>query len=126
MSIKTLKISYAVESVIQISEDGAARLLKNYRRIRDGIVPREAAPYGFLNAIDKLHADADDDLVLRTIMGEVTSLIIADEVPAFYPREYRGFRARISKVAYQETPEKLDPPSDTIPLVVHVGDRNVH
>ena len=52
MSIKTLKISYAVESVIQIREDGAARLLKNYRQIRDGIVPREAAPYGFLNAID--------------------------------------------------------------------------
>ena len=126
MSIKTLKISYAVESVIQISEDGAARLLKNYRQIRDGIVPREAAPYGFLNAIDKLPADADDDLILRTIMGEVTSLIIADEVPAFYPREYRGFRARISKVAYQETPEKLDPPSDAIPLVVQVGDRNVH
>ena len=126
MSIKTLKISYAVESVIQIREDGAARLLTNYRRIRDGIVLREAAPYGFLNAIDKLPADADDDLILRTIMGEVTSLIIADEVPAFYPREYMGFRARISKVAYQETPEKLDPPSDAIPLVVHVGDRNVH
>ena len=126
MSIKTLKISYAVESVIQISEDGAARLLTNYRRIRYGVVPREAAPYGFLNAIDKLPADADDDLILRTIMGEVTSLIIADEVPAFYPREYMGFRARISKVAYQETPEKLDPPSDAIPLVVQVGDRNVH
>ena len=126
MSIKTLKISYAVESVLQLSGDGAASLLKNYRRIRDGIVPREAAPEGFRNAIDKLPADADDDLILRTIMGEVTSLIIADEVPSFYPREYMGFRARISKVAYQETPEKLDPPSDAIPLVVHVGDRNVH
>jgi len=126
MSIKTLKISYAVESVIQISEDGAALLLKNYRLIRDGIVPREAAPDGFLNAIDKLPADADDDLILRTIVGEVTSLIITDEVPAFYPPEDVGFKARISKVAYQETPEKLDPPSDAIPLVVHVGDRNVH
>ncbi len=126
MSIKTLKISYAVESVIQISEDGAAFLLKNYRLIRDGIVPREAAPDGFLNAIDKLPADADDDLILRTIVGEVTGLIITDEVPAFYPPEDVGFKARISKVAYQETPEKLDPPSDATPLVVHVGDRNVH
>ena len=52
MSIKTLKISYAVESVIQVSEHAAAYLLKNYRQIRDGIVPREAAPDGFLNAID--------------------------------------------------------------------------
>ena len=126
MSIKTLKISYAVESVVQISEHGAAFLLKNYRQIRDGIVPREDAPDGFLNAIDQLPADADDDLILRTIVGEVTSLIITEEVPAFYPPKDQGFKARISKVAYQETPEKLDPPSDAIPLVVHVGDRNVH
>lgn len=126
MSIKTLKISYAVESVIQLSEDGAALLLKNYRQIRDGTVPREDAPDGFLNAIDKLPADADDDLILRTVVGEVTSLIIRDEIPACYPPEDKGFKARISKVAYQETPEKLDPPSDAIPLVVHVGDRNVH
>ena len=126
MSIKTMKISYAVESILQISEDGAAAMLKNYRMICDGIMPREAAPEGYRNAFDKLPADADDDLILRTILGEVTSLIITDEVPAFYPLEYKGFRARISKVAYQETPEKLDPPSDAIPLVVQVGDRNVH
>ena len=126
MSIKTMKISYAVESVIQISEQGAAFLLENYRQIRDGIVPREAAPDGFLNALDKLPADADDDLIVRTILGEITSLIITEEVTAFYPPESMGFKARISKVAYQETPEKLDPPSDAIPLVVHVGDRNVH
>lgn len=126
MSTKTLKISYAVESVIQISEDGAAAMLKNYRMICDGIMPREAAPEGYRNAFDKLPADADDDLILRTILGEVTSLIITEEVPAFYPPEDKGFKARISKVAYQETPEKLDPPSDATPLVVHVGDRNVH
>ena len=126
MSIKTLKISYAVESVVQISEHGAAFLLKNYRQIRDGIVPRGDAADGYLNAIDKLPADADDDLILRTIVGEVTSLIITNEVPARYPHEDVGLKARISKVAYQETPEKLDPPSDAIPLVVHVGDRNVH
>ena len=126
MSIKTLKISYAVESVIQISEHAAASLLKNYRQIRDGIMPREDAPDGYPNAIYKLPADADDDLIIRTIMGEITSLIITNEVPAYYPPEDQGFKARISKVAYQETPEKLDPPSDAIPLVVHVGDRNVH
>ena len=125
-STKTLKISYAVESVVQISEEGAAFLLRNYKRNRDGLVPQEAAPEGFKSAIAKLPNDASDEQILRTIVGEVTSLIIADEVPAFYPREYMGFRARISKVAYQETPEKLDPPSDAIPLVVHVGDRNVH
>lgn len=126
MSITTLKISYAVESVVQISEEGAAFLLKDYRMIRDGLVPQEDAPEGFKSAIAKLPNDATYEQILRTIVGEVTSLIITDEVPAFYPPEDVGFKARISKVAYQETPEKLDPPSDATPLVVHVGDRNVH
>lgn len=122
----TLKISYAVESVVQISEEGADFLLCNYKLIRNGLVPQEAAPDGFKSAIAKLPNDAADEQILRTIIGEVTSLIITDVVPALYPPEDVGFKARISKVAYQETPEKLDPPSDATPLVVHVGDRNVH
>ena len=126
MSITTLKISYAVESVVQISEEGAALLLEDYHLIRGGFVPQETAPEGFKLAANKLPNDATDEQILRTIVGEVTSLIITDEVPAFYPPEDDGIKARISKVAYQETPEKLDPPSDATPLVVHVGDRNVH
>lgn len=126
MSTKTLKISYAVESVVKISEEGAAFLLRNYKLIRDGLVPQKDAPEGFTSAIVKLPNDATDEQILRTIVGEVTSIIITDEIPTFYPPEGVGFKARISKVAYQETPEKLDPPSDATPLVVHVGDRNVH
>ena len=123
MSTKTLKISYDVESVVQISEEGAAFVLRNYKLIRDGLVTQEAAPEGFKSAIAKLPNDASDEQILRTIVGEVTSLIITEEVPAFYTL---GVKARIRKVAYQETPEKLDPPSDATPLVVHVGDRYVH
>ena len=126
MSIKTLKISYAVESVIQISEEGAAFMLRQYKLVRDGLVPQEAATEGFKSAIAKLPNDASDEQILRTIVGEVTSLIITNEVPAFYPPEDAGFKARICRVAYQETPEKLDPPGDATPLVVHVGDRYVH
>lgn len=126
MSITTLKISYAVESVVQISEEGAAFLLENYHQIRSGLVPQKAAPEGFKSAIAKLPNDATDEQILRTIVGEVTSLIITNEVPTFYPPEDAGLEARISKVAYQETPEKLDPPSYVTPMVVHVGDRNVH
>lgn len=126
MSITTLKISYAVESVVELSEEGAAFLLREYKLIRYGHVPEEAAPEGFKAAIDKLPDDATDEQILRTIVGEVTSLIITNEVPMFYPPEDDGFEARISKVAYQETPKKLDPPNYVTPLVVHVGDRNVH
>ena len=123
----TLKISYAVESVVQVSEESAAFMLRKYKLIRDGLVPQgRVAPEGFKSAIAKLPNDASDEQILRTIVGEVTSLIITNEVPAFYPPEDVGFKVRISKVAYQETPEKLDPPSDATPLVVHVGDRNVH
>ena len=123
MSTKTLKISYDVESVVQISKEGAAFVLRNYNLIRAGLVTQEAAPEGFKSAIAKLPNDASDEQILRTIVGEVTSLIITEEVPAFYTL---GVKARIRKVAYQETPEKLDPPSDATPLVVHVGDRYVH
>lgn len=126
MSITTLKISYAVESVVQLSEEGAAFLLREYKLSRGGHVTQEAVPEGFKSAIAKLPNDATDEQILRTIVGEVTSLIITNEVPTFYPPEDDGFKARISKVAYQETPEKLDPPSDVTPMVVHVGDRNVH
>ena len=126
MNTKTLKISYTVESVVQISVEGAALLLRNYKLIRDGLAPHVTAPEGFKYAIAKLPNDASDEQILRTIVGEVTSLIITNEVPAFYPPEDVGFKARISKVAYQETPEKLDPPSDATPLVVQVGDRNVY
>ena len=126
MSTTTMKISYAVESIVQISEEGAAFLLESYRRVRDGRVPQEKAPEGYKSAIAKLPNDATDEQIMRTIVGEVTSLIITNEVPACYPPEDDGFKARISKVSYQETPEKIDPPSDATPLVVHVGDRNVH
>ena len=126
MSTKTLKISYAVESVVQISEEGAEGLLCNYELLRRGLMPHDKVPEGYKSAFTKLPNDASDEQILRTIVGEVTSLIIKREVPTFYPPEDKGFKARISKVEYQETPEKLDPPSDATPLVVHVGDRNVH
>jgi hypothetical protein len=126
MSITTLKISYAVESVVRISEEGTAFLLKKYHQIRDGLVQQKDAPEGYKSAISKLPNDATDEQIVRTIVGEVTSRIITNEVPAFYPPEHDGFEARISKVAYQETHEKLDPPSDVTPMVVHVGDRAVH
>lgn len=126
MSITTMKISYAVESVVQISAEGAAFLLKNYHLIRDGVIPMEDATEGFKSASAKLPNDATDEQIIRTLVGEVTSQIITEEVPMFYPPENVGFKVRISKVAYQETPEKLDPPADATPLVVQVGDRNVH
>lgn len=121
-----MKISYAVESVVQISEEGAAFLLGNYHKILDGIVPQKDAPDSYKSAIAKLPNDATDEQILYTIVGEVTSRIITNEVPEFYPPDDYGIEARISKVAYQETPEKLDPPSDVTPLVVHVGDSTVH
>lgn len=126
MGITTIKISYDVESVVRINEEGAAFLLENYHQIRDGMVHQKDAPEGYTSAIAKLPNDATDEQIMRTVIGEVTSRIITNEVPEFYPPEEAGFEARISKVAYQETPEKIEPPSDVTPMVVHVGDRAVH
>jgi hypothetical protein len=123
---KTLKISYSVESVVTLDEKGQAFLLDLFRKIKGGVLSKADAPEGFVAAAEKLPSDAPDELILRTIVGEVTSLIIETEVPTFYPPADFGFRARISKVAYQETPEKLDPPANAVPQIVALGDRNVH
>ena len=122
----TLKISYAVESVVHASDAAVEQLLHDYRRVRSKSVDVGSDAHGFVNAASKLPDDATTGQIIRTVIGEVTSLIITEEVPGFYPPADLGLTARISKVAYQETPEKLDPPAGATPLVVHVHDRSVH
>lgn len=121
-----LKLSYVVESVVHLEDVGETHLLDLFARIKSGEIPHDVAPPGFVAAIDKLTADADATLILRTIVGEVTSEIIAHEIPRYYPPSEFGFNARIARVTYQETPEPLDPPIDVTPLVVLPGNRTKH
>lgn len=121
-----LKITYIVETVVDISEEAREFVLEDYAAIRYGAVPLSAAPDGYAAAVAKLDDEAPSEIILRTLVGEITSLIITNETPKFYPLEGDGITVRISKVAYQETPEKLAPPEGSIPLVVQVGGRGVH
>lgn len=118
---KQFKITYVVESTVTLSDEAVASVLADYKVARAG---HPDAPTGFINAAQKLNNDADDDLILRTVLGEVTSLIISNEVPGFYPPA-PYFEPRFSKVAYQETPEKLDPPESAVPLILVVGSNTV-
>lgn len=122
----TMKLSYSVESVVTLDGRGQLHLLDLYSRIKSGEVPHDVAPPGFVAAMSKLPNDASRDLILRTLVGETTSAIIENEIPQFYPPERYGFNVRIAKVAYQETPEALDPPMDAVPQVVMPGNRTTH
>jgi len=121
-----LKVSYSVESVVKLTEVGVDHLIDVFARVKSGEIPSDVAPPGFLAAVDKLPIDASKDLILRTIIGEVTSGIVESEIPRFYPSGKYGFEVRIAKVAYQETPEKLDPPLDAVPQVLTPGNRSIH
>jgi hypothetical protein len=124
--VAEIKLSYSVESVVTLAEEGELHLLDVFARVKSGEIPHDVAPPGFLAAIDKLTLDAPKELILRTILGEVTSGIVESEIPRFYPSGKYGFEVRIAKVAYQETPEKLDPPLDAVPQVLTPGNRSIH
>jgi hypothetical protein len=116
-----LKITFVVESKLTLNEEGENHLLDLFARVKSGEIPRDAAPLGFLAAIEKLPNDAAREYILRTIISEVTGLIIQHDLPRFFPGERHGIGVRFSKVAYQETPEPLDPPADAVPQVITVA-----
>lgn len=120
------KITYNAATVVTLTDEGRAHLLQVFADIKSGAIGQHEAPIGFLNALHKLPNGADEDLIIRTILGEVTALILHNELRQFYPPASEGFEVRIAKVSYLETPEALDPPIDAVPQVVKLGDRNLH
>lgn len=121
-----VRISYAFDSVVRLEEVGAMHLLDIFARIKSGEIPHDVAPPGFVAAIEKLPEDASREHILQTILGEVTALIIREDVPLGYPSERHGFSMRVGQVAYMQTPQKLPPPNDAVPQVVHPASSSIH
>lgn len=114
---RTLKISYAVESRVTLTAAAQEFLINTVRAAKLPDADLEKYPPGFIAAASKLGVDADDELILRTMIGEVTAGLIKTMMPRMYPGEDKGFKAVFSKISYQETPEKLDPPADAVPML---------
>ena len=122
----TVRMSYNVRSVVALTDAAVSHLLDVFARIKSGEIPQDAAPPGFVAAIDKLPEHASTDLILSTIIGEVSGIILIENMPRFYPRPEFGFDVQFSSVEYQETPPVLAPPAEVTPLVVHTGTRTLH
>jgi len=121
-----MKMTYQLDVVTNINETGEAHLLDVYNRIKSGLIDQDDAPEGFLAAITKLPNDASDDFIMRTIIGEVTALMLADALPVLYPGEKLGVTCRVHRVAYAEIAAKLPPPVDAVPLLVVPGNKTLN
>lgn len=121
-----LKLSYTVTSNLRLEDKAVRHLLDVYHQVRDGIILTDVAPPGFVAAVGKLYDDASDSLILHTVVGEIVSHNIMQDVPTCYPSPNHGFHPSTVRVAYQETPATLDPPANSLPMIVFVGNKSVH
>jgi hypothetical protein len=113
-----LKISYEVESTVELTDAAKTFILEVLANVQNGKTPADKAPPGFVEAASKITDDLSEEQVLVILFGEVTSQVISVEVPNFYPPEAYGFQAAFTKVSYQETPAKLPPPEGTNVIVI--------
>ena len=118
-----VNLSIAFDLQLTLTAEAVVDLLA---QVRDAKLNPSNYPLGFRAASEKLPDDADIAEVLRVVTGEVTGDIVLRELPFFYPPSDEGFTVRLKNVVYLETPPRLDPPADAIPVVVQVGDKNVH
>ena len=118
-----VNLSIAFDLQVTLTAEAVVKLLGHVRAAK--VSPTDY-PIAFSNAANKLPDDADVAEVLRVLNGEVTGAILIGELREFYPPEADGFSVRVKNVVYLETPPRLDPPADAIPVVVQVGDKNVH
>lgn len=113
-----LKLTINVPLNVTVQEAGKKFLLDQYRYVRDGrMQPGETAPVGILAAVDKLLDDANDDEIIRTVVAETTADIIKATLPECYP-PVELLELRLSPISYHDTPERMAPPDDAVPLVI--------
>lgn len=119
--MSTLKLNLKFTQTLEISEKGRAFILDTFKRALEN--PNDAGfPEGYRNAISKLPSDASEDLILSTVIGEVTACIIQAEIPACNPPADEGlWTTRISGVEYAEPNPPLPPPEGVQPQVIEVS-----
>lgn len=117
---QTVNLSIAFDLKLDLADAAVKELLDNLEGAR--IMPDEY-PLGFANALSKLGEGADSLEVLRVLVGEIVGEIVSNEIPHFFPPVEHGFNPTIKNVVYLETPPRLAPPEDVVPVVVKLGDR---
>lgn len=98
--MSTVHIRYTIDT--RVTVDDPDFLLDALARAR--IYPEECAS-GIVAAAEKLNAAASDEFKMFTMVGEVTSEIIRNEVPAEYPEPH--VVCEVTRVVYEEVPENV-------------------
>ena len=118
-----VNLSIAFDLQVTLTPEAVVEMLEHVRNAR--INPSDYPP-AFSSASSKLPEDASTEEILRVVNGEVTGEILLSELPFFYPPAEMGFNVRLKNVVYLETPPRLDTPADAVPVVIQMGDKNVH
>ena len=110
-----MKQTFSFNLVTELTDKGRASLLRTYEQVRAN--PRESDLEGYVAAVSKLPHDADEDLILHTVFGEVMALILRDTLESSMP-DAQYWVTRLCGVEYQETVPALAPPEDVRPVVI--------
>lgn len=97
-------------------------IAEDRRLLKEGKIKVRDLPPEYYAILEKVPADAQVEELVRTVLGELTCLVMASAGAEVAGRD-PGVFCVSQRSQYQETPEKLDPPADAVPQVVHKGDR---
>lgn len=119
MSIVKLNVKFV--QTLDISDKGRALLLDVWKRAVEHPDDPDV-PDGYRNAQSKLPADADEDLIITTVVGEVLGCMLHKELPRCNPPEDLGlWTTKITGVEYAEPTPPLPPPEHVQPQLLEIS-----
>lgn len=119
MSIVKLNVKFAY--ALDVSAKGRALILDVYKRAIENPTD-DTVPDGYRNAASKLPSDADEDLIITTVIGEVLGCMLHTELlNCNPPEEFDLGTNKISGVEYAEPTPPLPPPEHVQPQVLEIS-----
>lgn len=78
-------------------------------------------PQAYLNTLAMHPSGTDEDVLLRTLIGEIVGIILLNELQDYLPPVEFGVNARVHTVQYQEVPPPREPSPDVTPHVLEIS-----
>lgn len=118
MQYAQVRLSFKVDVIANIDAQSAAAIFDKIAAIQSNDPSAEGANKGIVCAAEKTKDFTDDTAVLQVVVGEVLGHALNTIVPKAFPD------VEVDKIEYAETPVKLPPPADAVPLLVAAGERH--
>lgn len=115
-----LNITFVLKASYAIDAEGQLNLLEAIRRVRAGEDGPDGVPYpnAFKIAVAEVVDGSDDAEAIRTVLCQVSSFVLADQLPLNLPP---FLNINVKSVEYGDS---LVREPNIAPLIVHKGDRN--